>query len=129
MPAAETFAFEFLDRSPERARVRMPPAEAMLQVERVVHGGALSALADTAAVHLLLPELDEGQAMTSIEFKVNFLRPALDDRGVLEAEATLVKRGRSVAVVRVDVSQGGALCATGVFTYLIMDATRGRPAG
>lgn len=129
MPATRTFGFEFLRRGADHATVRMPAAEDMLQVERVVHGGAISALADTAAVYLLLPTLGDGQAMTSIEFKVNFLRPVLAARGPVEARAHLVKHGRTIAVANVDVLQSGALCAAGVFTYLIMDADRGTAAG
>ena len=129
MPATRTFGFEFLERGDGHATVRMPAAEDTLQVERVVHGGALSGLADTAAVYLLLPALGDGQAMTSIEFKINFLRPVLADRGPIEAQARLVKHGRTIAVANVDVLQSGALCATGVFTYLIMDADRGTAAG
>ena len=120
MPAAQTFGFEFLERDSSRAAVRMPASRAMLQVERVVHGGAISTLADTAAVYLFLPELRDGQSLTSIEFKVNFLRPALVDRGPMDAVATPIKLGRTIAVARVDVHQSGALCATGVFTYLVM---------
>lgn len=125
MPAADTFGFDFLERSAKRAGVAMPAAHGMLQVERVLHGGAIAALADTAAVYLLLPELGDGQSMTSIEFKMNFLRPVLGDRGAVEAMATPVKRGRTVAVASVDVRQDGALCAVGVFTYLIMDVGGG----
>ncbi len=125
MPATRLFGFEFGERDGERALVSMPAAEEVLQVESVVHGGALGALADTAAVYLLLPELADGQAMTSIEFKMNFLRPVVADRDEIEAEATLVKRGRTVTVARVDVTQAGALCATGLFTYLILDGSTG----
>lgn len=127
MPATSLFGFEFGARDGDRALVRMPAAGEALQVEAVVHGGALGALADTAAVYLLLPGLAEGQAMTSIEFKMNFLRPVVAERGDIEAEATLVKKGRTVTVARVDVRQEGALCATGLFTYLILDARTGGP--
>jgi uncharacterized protein (TIGR00369 family) len=129
MPAADTFGFDFLEWSPERATVAMPPAHAMVQVERVLHGGAIAALADTAAVYLLLPELEDGQSMTSIEFKMNFLRPVLGDLGPVEAVATPVKRGRTVAVASVDVRQAGKLCAMGVFTYLVMDVDEAQAAG
>jgi uncharacterized protein (TIGR00369 family) len=121
MPVSDLFGFVFAERDDARAVVSMDPTPAMLQVEHVVHGGAVGALADTAAVYLLLPALDPGRAMTSIEFKLNFLRPVLDTQGTVFAEASIVKRGRTVAVARVDVRQAEALCATGLFTYLFMD--------
>ncbi|MEN8376899.1 MAG: PaaI family thioesterase [Gemmatimonadota bacterium] len=119
MPVAAFFDFQFGERDDERATVSAPTADRFLQVEDVVHGGVLSTLADTAAVYLILPTLTDGHAMTSIEFKLNFLRPARAGLGDVEAVATMVKRGRTVAVSSVDVSQGGELCATGLFTYLI----------
>jgi acyl-coenzyme A thioesterase PaaI-like protein len=60
--------------------------------------------------------------MTSIDFTLNFLRPALLERGELLARAVLVKRGRTIALADVDVEQAGQLVAKGLFTYLFADS-------
>ena len=74
------FNYKLISRSSEEAVVSMEVREGFLQEEGVVQGGILSAIADTAAVYTFYPDLDETEVMTSIEFKVNFLRPALPGR-------------------------------------------------
>ncbi|MEZ0332531.1 MAG: PaaI family thioesterase, partial [Gemmatimonadales bacterium] len=96
------------------------PEPAHAQEYGVVHGGIVSTLADTAAVYTILPGLAAGERMTSIEFKVNFLAGAVVERGEVTARARMVRKGRTVAVVLVDVQQGEVQVATGLFTYIIL---------
>ena len=97
----------------------MPLEEDYLQEGGLVHGGIISTLADTAAVYMLYPYLSENQSMTSIEFKINFLNPALLENGDLLARSNLVKRGKKVALCDVEVHQKEKLIAKGLFTYLL----------
>jgi uncharacterized protein (TIGR00369 family) len=60
-----------------------------------------------------------GRTITSIEFKLNFVRPAVASRGELMAVARPVRIGRTVAVAEVDVLQSDELIAKGLFTYLV----------
>src|SRR5258705_9470319 len=73
--------------------VTMPIQEWFTQEFGVVHGGMIASLADTAAVYALLGSLKASEQMTSIEFKINFLRPARIDGGSIAARATVVDRG------------------------------------
>ena len=107
------------ERSAERVVLSLAPQDWFIQEGGVIHGGIISSLADTAAVYLIYPELPAGRLMTSIEFKVNFLRPARLGQGDLTATATGVKIGKQVAVCSVDVHQRETNVATGLFTYLI----------
>ncbi len=84
----------------------------------IVHGALLTAVADTASVYVLHPDLPEGYTMASIEFKMNFLRPAQIGRGRIHARAKALRRGRTVGVCEVELQQGNALVAKGLFTYL-----------
>jgi len=59
--------------------------------------------------------------MTSIEFKINFLSGARPENGEVVARARLVRKGKTVAVVHVDVVQQHAPIATGLFTYIMMN--------
>ncbi len=106
------------------ATVAMPSGESLTQEYGVVHGGLLATLADTAAVYALHPFLEPGERMTSIELKVNFLAPATPARGELVATSTVVRRGRTIAVTRVDVRQADHEVLTGLFTYIIVPAER-----
>jgi len=104
------------------AVVTMPPDEHLTQETGVIHGGVLATLADTAAVYALRPGLAAGRIMTSVEFKVNFLAPALPDKGTLLARARVVRQGSRVGVCDVDVEQAGTVIAKGLFTYLFLEA-------
>jgi uncharacterized protein (TIGR00369 family) len=119
MPSSGLFDYRYGARDARRAEVALTPLPEHLQVEGVVHGGILATLADTAAVYLLMPGVASDSAMTSIEFKLNFLAPARLGAEVV-AVAVLVKRGRRVALADVELSQGGALVAKGLFTYIFV---------
>lgn len=110
--------FSLISHSEDRAEVTMPLKESYTQEGGVIHGGLIASLADTAAVYILFPNLPDDRAMTSIEFKINFLSPVLLENGDLRAMATLVKRGRKIAVCEVEVFQQNKLIAKGLFTYL-----------
>jgi uncharacterized protein (TIGR00369 family) len=108
-----------VQRSPERVEIHAAVSVAQAQEYGIVQGGIVSAVADTAAVYLLIPDAMDRGNVTGVEFKMNFLRPARVDGGDLIAVATPLKIGRRLAVCSVDVSQGDRQVATGVFTYLV----------
>ena len=129
VPCNRLLGLTMKERDERGATVVMRPRPEFAQEYGVVHGGLLAAVADTAAVYALLPRLAEGEAMTSVEFKVNFLASADPAGGDLEARATIVKAGRTIRVAQVDVRQapaaGGPAAAprhvlTGLFTYIVL---------
>jgi uncharacterized protein (TIGR00369 family) len=105
--------------TPARVEVQMSARPETGQEYGIMQGGILSALADTAAVYLLLPDAMDRGNVNGVEFKMNFLRPVITDGSDLTAVATPVKIGRRVAVCSVDVLQGERLVAQGTFTYLV----------
>lgn len=121
VPVNRSFGFRLVACESGTATVEMEVRPEHLQEEGVLHGGILTTLADTAAVYALLPDLAADRAMTSIEFKMNFLRPAKVGSGVLQATSRIVRRGRTIAVCDVDVHQAAVQIATGTFTYLSLD--------
>ena len=122
VPANRHFGFSLLSLSRGKAEVAMPLKRFFLQEEGIVHGGVLTTLADTAAVYTILPFLDDSETMTSVEFKMNFLRPVSIDDSSVTAKAKLVRRGRRVALAEVDVFQARRLVAKGMFTYLVSES-------
>lgn len=103
----------------DRVEVQMEAKPEFGQEYGIVQGGIISALADTAAVYLLLPGAMDRGSVNGIEFKMNFLRPAMTDGSDLTAIATPVKIGRRIAVCSVDVMQKDRMVAQGTFTYLV----------
>lgn len=121
VPANRHFGFRLLERSAQGATIAMEPRADLMQEEGVVHGGALSALADSAAVHAFYEDLPPDRSMTSIEFKVSFLSSARDGDGTLLARSRVVRRGARVGVCEVEVTQRERLVAKGLFTYLFLE--------
>jgi|HubBroStandDraft_6_1064221.scaffolds.fasta_scaffold08690_5 uncharacterized protein (TIGR00369 family) len=61
-----------------------------------LHGGILCDLADAAMGVAFASTLSAGESFTTLELKINFLRPVWD--ALLTAEAQVVSRGRTVGM-------------------------------
>jgi uncharacterized protein (TIGR00369 family) len=66
-----------------------------------VHGGILCDLADAAMGMAYASSLDENETFTTLELKINFLKPVWSGR--LTATGYVVKSGHSVGLVDCDV--------------------------
>jgi len=88
-----------------------------------VHGGILSTLLDSSmacAVHSSLPA---GAGYTTLELKVNFIRPVPPEGGKLTCEGTVVHLGRKVATTEGRILDAdGKLIAHGTSTCMIFPA-------
>ena len=92
-----------------------------------VHGGILCTLADSAMGMAFASTLGEGETFTTLEIKVNYLRPVFEAK--LLANAKVVHRGRTVGLVECDVTtQNGKLVARAVSTCSVLrgDKAEGR---
>jgi uncharacterized protein (TIGR00369 family) len=66
-----------------------------------LHGGILCDVADAAMGMACASLLDEGESFTTLELKINFLRPVLD--ASLEARARVVHSGKSMVYLECEV--------------------------
>lgn len=66
-----------------------------------VHGGVLCDLADAAMGTAYASTLETGETFTTLELKINFLRPVW--RATLRAEGRVVQGGRTVGLVECDI--------------------------
>jgi len=107
--------------SPERVELEMPARAEFGQEEGVVQGGLLAALADTAAVYLLLPFLPDDRIMTGTGCAMSFLGAALPGGGPLRAVSSPVRIGKTMAVCETVITQDARLIAKGTFTFLVRD--------
>jgi acyl-CoA thioesterase len=69
--------------------------------QQIVHGGVIFTLADTAMAMALMSVMSSGTRFSTIEAKINFLLPVR--AGALSANATIIHRGRSTAVLEATV--------------------------
>jgi uncharacterized protein (TIGR00369 family) len=84
-----------------------------------IHGGVMAGLVDHCLGCVLYPLMKPRQWAATTEFKLNYLRAVKG--GTLTAESTVLSIGRRSAVVRVDVSNDGALACVAQGTLLISD--------
>ena len=73
----------------------------LTQQHGYLHAGVVTTIADSAAGYAAYSLMPAGSEVLSVEFKVNFLRPA---KGVtFVARAEVIKPGKTLTVVRADV--------------------------
>ena len=92
-----------------------------------VHGGILCDLADAAMGMAYYSTLEPGESFTTLELKINFLRPFWTGR--LVARGRVVSRGRTVGMTECDVEDDqGRLIARATSTCLTLrgEAAAGR---
>lgn len=100
-PAARLIGFDLVRYEPGRAVFEMVAGPQHANPMGTLHGGILCDLADAAMGIAYATELGEGESFTTLELKINFLRPVWNAR--LTAEARVVQRGRTVGLVECDV--------------------------
>jgi uncharacterized protein (TIGR00369 family) len=86
---------------PGEVHVRAPYAEHLTQHLGYFHAGVTTTLADAAGGFAGLTLLPDDQTVLSVEFKINFMAPALGD--ALEAVGRVVRQGRTLSVAQIDV--------------------------
>ncbi len=106
-----------------RAVFEGEPSASFYNPMGTVHGGWISILLDSAmgcAVHSMLTV---GQAYTTIEMKVNFVRPVFEHSGLLRCEARIVHCGARIATSEGRVTDHrGKVVAHGSETCMIFDS-------
>src|ERR1043166_10290015 len=61
-----------------------------------VHGGFAATLLDSALGCAIFSMLAKGEAWTTLELKLNMVRPLTKDSGSVRAEGRIIHRGRTV---------------------------------
>jgi uncharacterized protein (TIGR00369 family) len=88
-----------------------------------IHGGWTSAILDSAMACAVHTTLQAGQGYTTVEMKLNFVRPILPELGELTCEGVVVHRGGTLATSEGKLFDGkGRLLAHGSETCMIFDA-------
>ncbi len=117
-PLVAHLGIELVELAPDRAVLSLPFRDEIVTIGSTVHGGAIATLIDTTAMAAAWSgaEPPENMRGTTVSLSVSFLAAA--NQVDLEAEARVVRRGRSLVFLEIDVrSPDGASLARGLATY------------
>ena len=122
VPIARLIGFEMTEIENGRAVGRLDAGPRHSNPMGTLHGGILCDLADAAMGMAFASTLKASESFTTLELKINFLRPVWTAR--LSAEARVVSRGRKIGYVECAVKdEQGRLVAKAVSTCLILRGT------
>ena len=118
-PIAELLGMTLTSASDGRAVIEMDASERHANPMGTLHGGVLCDLADLAMGAAYASRLTEGESFTTLELKINFLKPVWEAH--LVATGRVVRAGRSVGMVECAVNdETGALVARASSTCLTL---------
>jgi uncharacterized protein (TIGR00369 family) len=93
--------------------IEMAHAPGVSQQQGFFHGGAIGAIADTAAGYAAYSLMPAGSEILTVEYKLNLVRAAMPP--ILRAEGQVLRPGKTLTVSRADVYHQGKygleLCA------------------
>jgi uncharacterized protein (TIGR00369 family) len=100
-PIAKLLGLRITSSGAGRATVDFEASGRYANPMGTLHGGVLCDLADAAMGVAYLSTLAQDESATTIELKINFLRPVWN--GKLRAEAKVVRAGKVVGLIECDV--------------------------
>lgn len=122
-PMAELMGMRLVEVEAGRVVWSAEPGECHYNPIGVVHGGFAATLLDSAmgcAVHATLPA---GVAYTTLELKVNLVRPLTDATGRVTAEGRVLHAGRRTAIAEARLTDAeGRIYALATSTCMMLDA-------
>ena len=123
-PVARLIGFELTTHEPGRAVITLEASERHANPMGTLHGGILCDIADAAMGIAYASLLKEGESFTTVELKINFLKPVW--RARLQATGRVIKQGRTIGLVECDVTdEKGNLVARASSTCMTL---RGKAA-
>jgi uncharacterized protein (TIGR00369 family) len=122
-PITETLGFRLASAEPGRVVFEGEPQLRHYNPIGSVHGGFAMTLLDSALGCAVHSTLGKGETYTTLEIKVNLVRPLTKDTGLVSAEGRIIHRGRSVGTAEGDIKDaGGKLYAHATTTCMIFPA-------
>jgi len=116
VPYAKFLGLELGSISRGEASLHLEVRDNLKQNQGLVHGGAVASLIDTAAAFAVVTQLEPDERVTTTDLTIHYLRPITAGR--LTARARIIRSGRRLFVLSVDVANGDRLSATAVTTYI-----------
>jgi uncharacterized protein (TIGR00369 family) len=111
---------QLMEVTPERVVASMEVRPDLCTTDKVLHGGAIMAFADTLGAVGTIANLPKDTRTTTIESKTNFLRAAPEGSRIT-AECIAFPRGKTTIVWQTQIkTDTGKLCAVVIPTQLVI---------
>ncbi len=121
-PIGESFDFLLNEIGNGRAVFEGKPHAKFYNPLGTIHGGFICTLLDSAMACAIHSTLDAGKGSTSVEIKVNFVRPIFEKTGSLKAVGEVINVGKQIASADGKlIGEDGKLYAHGTTTCFIFD--------
>ena len=118
-PIAKLIGFQITEAEGGRAIGSFQPGPQHENPMGTLHGGVLCDLADATMGIAFASTLGPGESFTTVELKINFLRPVR--LAQLRAEGRVVQRGRTIGYVECEITDdNGKLIAKANSTCLVL---------
>lgn len=120
-PIAQLLGFRLTEVEDGRAVFTTEPAEYHYNPIGVVHGGFAATLLDSAMGCAVASRLPQGVVYTTLEIKVNYVRPLTMETGPVRCEGAVIHLGGTVATADGRLTDAaGKLYAHATTTCLVM---------
>jgi len=121
-PIAGTLDFQLAKIESGRAEFVGTPKIDYYNPLGTTHGGYIATLLDSAMGCAIQSTLEAGKGSTSLEFKVNFVRPIFEKTGRLTAIGEIINAGKQIVTAEAKLTdEAGKLYAHGTTTCFIFD--------
>lgn len=122
-PICATMGFRLIEAAEGHAAFEGLPEKRHYNPIGSVHGGFAATLLDSALGCAVHSTLKKGEAYTTLEIKINMVRPLSASTGPVRAEGRIIHRGRTVATADSTLKDSaGKLYAHGTTTCMIFPA-------
>jgi uncharacterized protein (TIGR00369 family) len=116
---AELLGIEVVDVGGGRCTMKLEAGDQHSNPMGTIHGGIICDIADAAMGYAYFSDLEPGESFTTLELKINFVRPFWT--GTLLAHGKVVQRGRTVGMTECDVvDERGRLIARASSTCMTL---------
>jgi uncharacterized protein (TIGR00369 family) len=117
IPFARLLGIELGELRRGAATLHLEARDELKRNRGILHGGVVASLADTAAAFAILTTSEAGQATTTVDLTVHYLRPLAGGRAT--ARARVLRAGRRILTISVEVlDENKALAATALASFI-----------
>ena len=125
-PFADTMDFELAEADEGRVVFTGRPSPRFFNPLGTIHGGWTATILDSAMACAAHSTLKVGEGYTTLEMKLNYVRPVMPESGEVRCEGRLIHRGGTIATTEGRLLDAqGKLLAHGTETCMIFGAKAG----